>query len=132
MAGHQLQIERRGLEGDSSYPTWIATAQRARWQPQTGWVMEAGTMHVLTGQRPNLTITFDSLRDRYFRETPTQLMASPKTPKGTCPFASIRRHAPPPARCREHSKDFQSRERRSQGDSKVACLQIRSRRPGAR
>ena len=76
-----LQIERRGLEGDSSYPTWIASAQRARWQPQTGWVVLEGTMHVLTGQRPNLTITFDSLRDRHFRETPTQLMASPKTPK---------------------------------------------------
>lgn len=76
-----LQIERRGLEGDSSYPTWIASAQRARWQAQTGWVVLSGNMHVLTGQRPNLTITFDSLRDRHFRETPTQLMASPKTPK---------------------------------------------------
>jgi lipopolysaccharide export system permease protein len=76
-----LQIERRGLEGDSSYPTWIASAQRARWQAQTGWVVLGGTMHVVSGQRPNLTITFDSLRDRYFRETPTQLMASPKTPK---------------------------------------------------
>ena len=76
-----LQIERRGLEGDSSYPTWIASAQRARWQERTGWVVLAGTMHVVSGQRPNLTITFDSLRDRNFRETPTQLMASPKTPK---------------------------------------------------
>lgn len=38
-------------------------------------------MHVLTDQRPNLSITFDSLRDRNFVETPTQLMASPKTPE---------------------------------------------------
>lgn len=76
-----LQIERRGLEGDSSYPTWIASAQRAHWHEQTGWVVLGGTMHVVSGQRPNVTITFDSLRDRYFRETPTQLMASPKTPK---------------------------------------------------
>ena len=76
-----LQVERRGLEGDSSYPTWISTAQRARWQPQKGWVVVGGTMHVLTGERPNLTITFDSLYDRHFRETPIQLMASPKTPK---------------------------------------------------
>jgi lipopolysaccharide export system permease protein len=76
-----LQIERRGLENDSTYPTWIATAQRARWQAQNGWVVLDGTMHVLTGQRPNLTIKFDSLRDRYFRETPTQLMASPKAPQ---------------------------------------------------
>ncbi len=75
-----VQIERRGLEGDSTYPTWIATAQRARWQSRTGWLLLNGTMHVLTDQRPNLSITFDSLRDRHFVETPTQLMASPKTP----------------------------------------------------
>jgi lipopolysaccharide export system permease protein len=76
-----MQIERRGLEGDSTYPTWIASAQRARWQADRGWVLLGGTMHVLSGERPNLTITFDSLRDRHFVETPTQLMASPKAPQ---------------------------------------------------
>ena len=76
-----IQIERRGLEGDSSYPTWIATAQRARWQSNNGWVLLDGTMHVLSGELPDLSITFDSLRDRNFVETPTQLMASPKTPE---------------------------------------------------
>ena len=76
-----LQIERRGMEGDSTYPTFIASAQRARWQPDNGWLLLSGTMHVLTDARPNLSITFDSLRDRNFVETPTQLMASPKTPQ---------------------------------------------------
>jgi lipopolysaccharide export system permease protein len=76
-----IQIERRGLEGDSSYPTWIASAQRARWQEKGGWTLLNGTMHVVSGQRPDLTITFESLRDRHFRETPTQLMASPKAPR---------------------------------------------------
>lgn len=76
-----IQIERRGLEGDSSYPTWIATAQRARWQPDNGWILLGGTMHVMSGELPALSITFDSLRDRNFVETPTQLMASPKTPE---------------------------------------------------
>jgi lipopolysaccharide export system permease protein len=76
-----IQIERRGLEGDSSYPTWIASAQRARWQPGSGWILHGGTMHVVSGQRPNLTINFDSMRDRHFLETPTQLMASPKAPR---------------------------------------------------
>jgi lipopolysaccharide export system permease protein len=75
-----LQIERRGLEGDSTYPTFIVSAQRARWQPDLGWLVLSGTMHVLTDQRPNLSIKFDSLRDRNFTETPTQLLASPKTP----------------------------------------------------
>jgi lipopolysaccharide export system permease protein len=76
-----LQIERRGLEGDSTYPTFIASAQRARYQPDSGWLVVSGTMHVLTDERPNLSIKFDSLRDRNFIETPTQLMASPKTPQ---------------------------------------------------
>ena len=76
-----LQIERRGMEGDSTYPTFIASAQRARWQPDNGWLVLTGTMHVLTDSRPNLSIKFDSLRDRNFIETPTQLMASPKTPQ---------------------------------------------------
>jgi lipopolysaccharide export system permease protein len=76
-----LQIERRGMEGDSTYPTFIASAQRARWQPDNGWLVLTGTMHVLTDARPSLSIKFDSLRDRNFIETPTQLMASPKTPQ---------------------------------------------------
>jgi lipopolysaccharide export system permease protein len=76
-----IQVERRGLEGDSSYPTWIATAQRARWQEGDGWILLGGTMHVVSGDRPGLSITFDSLRDRHFRETPVQLMASPKAPQ---------------------------------------------------
>jgi len=76
-----IQIERRGLDGDSSYPTWIASGQRAQWQKDKGWVVLDGTMHVLTGQLPNVSITFDSLRDRHLRETPTQLMASPKAPQ---------------------------------------------------
>ncbi len=76
-----IQVERRGLEGDSSYPTYIVSAQRARWQADRGWVLLDGTMHVLTDQRPDVSIRFDSLRDGHFRETPTQLMASPKAPQ---------------------------------------------------
>lgn len=76
-----IQIERRGAEADSSYPTWLATAQRARWQEATGWTLLGGTMHVMSGDRPNLTIEFEQLRDRHFRETPVQLMASPKAPQ---------------------------------------------------
>ncbi len=77
-----VQIERRGLDSDtSSYPTWIATSQRARWQPNGGWLMLSGTMHVLAGSRGDVAIAYDSLRDRLFHETPTQLMASPKAPE---------------------------------------------------
>jgi lipopolysaccharide export system permease protein len=77
-----IQVERRGLEGDSSaYPTWIASSQRARWQPDRGWLLLQGTMHVLTGRQGDVSIQYDSLRDRHFVESPTQLMASPKAPE---------------------------------------------------
>jgi lipopolysaccharide export system permease protein len=76
-----VQVERRGLEGDSTYPTWIVSAQRAKWQAGNGWLMMSGTMHVLTGERNDVTIAFDSLRDRHFVETPVQLMASPRAPE---------------------------------------------------
>jgi lipopolysaccharide export system permease protein len=76
-----VQVERRGLEGDSTYPTWIASSQRARWQPGSGWLMMSGTMHVLTGARSDVSIAYDSLRDRHFIETPIQLMASPRAPE---------------------------------------------------
>jgi len=77
-----VQIERRGLDTDSStYPTWVASSPRARWQADRGWLMLGGTMHVLKGPRGDVSIAFDSMRDRYFIETPTQLMASQKAPE---------------------------------------------------
>ena len=39
-----MQIERRGLEGVSSYPTWVATAPRARWNEKKGGVLVGGTL----------------------------------------------------------------------------------------
>lgn len=77
-----VEIERRGRAGDSAYPTWIASATRARYDRQrSSWLLLDGTLHVLTDQRPDLAIKFDSLRDGQFRETPIQLMASPKAPQ---------------------------------------------------
>ena len=76
-----MQIERRGREGDGTYPTWIASSQRARWLPMRGWSLLTGIMHIVPASGPDVSIAYDSLRDRHFTETPTQLLASSKAPE---------------------------------------------------
>jgi lipopolysaccharide export system permease protein len=87
-----LQVERKGREGDASYPTWIAVANTARWSESRGWLLLDGQLHILQPDRPNLTIKFDSLRDRHVLESPTQLLASPKTPEDM-PYGELGRYA---------------------------------------
>lgn len=76
-----LQIERKGKEGDESYPTWLVTSTTARWMPARGWLLLNGTMHILPTESRDIAFTFDSLRDRRLSETPVQLMASSKAPE---------------------------------------------------
>ncbi|MGI8546763.1 MAG: LptF/LptG family permease [Gemmatimonadaceae bacterium] len=73
-----VQIERRGSGSD--YPSYIASSPGARYNPQRGWMMGKGTMHILTSPSSNLTFSFDSLRDKQFNERPEELTASPKAP----------------------------------------------------
>jgi lipopolysaccharide export system permease protein len=75
-----LEIERKGMESDSTYPTWILSANNALYRADTGWVVRKGAFHVVPGKGRNLAITFDSLRDRSMQESPRDLMASPKAP----------------------------------------------------
>jgi lipopolysaccharide export system permease protein len=76
-----LEIERKGREHDASYPSLLVSALTARWQPQQAqWNLIDGTLHVLANNR-DLSVRFDSLRDRHFVESPTELMASPKAPQ---------------------------------------------------
>lgn len=76
-----LQIERKGKEGDESYPTWLVTSTTARWVPQRGWVLLDGMMHVIPNNTRDVAVAFDSLRDRRLTETPVQLLASSKAPE---------------------------------------------------
>ncbi len=78
--GEGVEIERKGREGDPSYPTWIASAPRGVWRPATGWTVYNGTLHVLAGDQ-DFAVTFDSLRDRHLSESPAELLASPKLPE---------------------------------------------------
>ncbi|MBC7896637.1 MAG: LptF/LptG family permease [Cytophagaceae bacterium] len=75
-----LEIERKGLETDSTYPTWILSANNAMFTPAKGWTVKQGAFHVVPARGRNIAISFDSLRDRSMQESPRDLMASPKAP----------------------------------------------------
>lgn len=76
-----LQIERKGKEQDSTYPTWLVTTNNARWIANRGWTLLQGTLHIIPANHRDVAMVFDSLRDRHLQETPTQLLASPKAPE---------------------------------------------------
>lgn len=76
-----MMVERKGKEGDPTYPTWLISSSQARWVDRRGWTLVNGTMHIMSAPARVVTVTFDSLRDRHLTETPTQLLASAKAPE---------------------------------------------------
>jgi len=75
----QLQVERRGSGVD--YPTMMVAAERASWKPATGWTLEKGEMKLVADSAPDFSMSFASMRDKVFRERPTDLMAKPRSPQ---------------------------------------------------
>lgn len=75
-----LEIERKGLESDSTYPTWVVSANNAVYAASGGWTVRNGAFHVVPAQGRDRVFQFDSLRDGAMRESPRDLMASPKAP----------------------------------------------------
>lgn len=75
-----LEVERKGREGDPTYPSYIYSASNARFDSVSGWMVRNGALHVVPSPAQNVAIVFDSLRDRRITETPRALMASPKAP----------------------------------------------------
>jgi len=73
-----IVIERKGKGPD--YPSYVLTANAARYKPATGWVLRGGALHVVTDTLHNLTFSFDSLVDRHFTEPPKQLTLAQKAP----------------------------------------------------
>lgn len=76
-----MMVERKGKEGDETYPTWLVSSSQARWIDRRGWTLVNGTMHIMAQPAHVVSVTFDSLRDRHLTETPTQLLASAKAPE---------------------------------------------------
>jgi lipopolysaccharide export system permease protein len=73
-----MVIERKGNGPD--YPSFVVTANTARYSARNGWVLQRGAMHVIPDTLHNMTITFDSLVDRHFTEPPKQLTLTQKAP----------------------------------------------------
>lgn len=73
-----VEIERKGLGPD--YPTYVVAASTGQYREGSGWMLANGVMHILPDSLTNLTVRFDSLRDRHFTEAPAHLMANAKAP----------------------------------------------------
>jgi len=71
-------IQRQGK--GPNYPSYVLSAQSARYRNDRGWLMTSGTMHVIPDGNTNLTVAFDSAVDHHFTEQPQELTASPKAP----------------------------------------------------
>jgi lipopolysaccharide export system permease protein len=73
-----MVIERKGNGPD--YPSYVISANGARYRNGKGWLLQKGAMHLLTDSMENITFSFDSLVDRQFTEAPKQLTLTQKAP----------------------------------------------------
>jgi len=73
-----VEIDRRGL--GPNYPSYLVTAKSGSYAEGGGWTLREGYLHLMRDSLSNITVRFDSLRDRNFTELPTHLMANPKAP----------------------------------------------------
>ena len=74
-----LEVERRGR--GASYPTYVLTAQAAKYEKRRGWTLRNGDLHFIPDSGANRVVSFDSLVDRRMTERPLDLMASPRAPQ---------------------------------------------------
>lgn len=74
-----LEVERRG--SGASYPSYILTAQSAKYRRGRGWTLRNGDLHFVPDSGANRVVGFDSLIDRRMTERPLDLMASPRAPQ---------------------------------------------------
>jgi len=82
-------VEKRALDGvvverkgkDASYPTYFVAARSGKYDARRArWTLYSGVVHILPTDSMNITVAFDSLRDRRMTEEPRALMASSKVP----------------------------------------------------
>lgn len=72
-----IEIEERG---STKRPGKLIAAKQAAWTPAGGWALKNGVMHIIPNDTRDITLAFDSLRDRNFHETPQELRASEREP----------------------------------------------------
>ncbi|MFN2397595.1 MAG: LptF/LptG family permease [Gemmatimonadaceae bacterium] len=74
-----IEIERKG--SGPSYPTVLFTARSAAWDTAAGWSLKSGHVHILPDSSTDIAISYDSLHDNSFVETPAELLATPRSPQ---------------------------------------------------
>ena len=74
-----IEVERKGI--GPLYPTVLIAASAGAYVPPHGWVLRQGSVHIIPDRETDIAFKFDSLRDRHLRESPTDLMAMPKSPQ---------------------------------------------------
>ncbi|HET7273958.1 MAG TPA: LptF/LptG family permease [Longimicrobiaceae bacterium] len=72
-----LVLER---EASSTAPAIHQTAQRALWQPESGWTFEDGFLRMIGADGEQSTFAYEELRIPELEETPEELLAEPKEP----------------------------------------------------
>jgi lipopolysaccharide export system permease protein len=76
---NEVVLERKGK--NAAYPTYFVSARSGKYDAtRQRWTLHDGVLHVLPTDSMNITIAFDSLRDRRMMEAPKALMASSKVP----------------------------------------------------
>jgi len=73
-----MVIERKG--NGPQYPSYVVSANSARYNPKKGWIMRGGALHIIPDTLHNVTFSFDSLVDKHFTEPPKQLTLAQKAP----------------------------------------------------
>src|ERR687886_1295128 len=74
-----IEVERKGI--GPLYPTVLIAASSGAYAPPRGWLLKQGSVHIIPDRETDIAFKFDSLRDRHLRESPTDLMATPKSPQ---------------------------------------------------
>lgn len=75
----QLQIERKGAGLD--YPTYMLSATRAVFAPDSGWLLQKGVLEVVGDSAHTMALKFDKARERHLTERPADMMSKPRSPQ---------------------------------------------------
>ena len=73
----RVEIEERRTE---KRPGLLIAADRGDWQPNRGWALHKGALHIVPSDTTDFVAVFDSIYDPKFKETSKELRASEKAP----------------------------------------------------
>jgi len=72
-----IELEKRAT---LKQPGQLIAAKSGAWSAKRGWMLSAGTMHIIPNDSADIAFSFDSIADRRMKETPQELRASEREP----------------------------------------------------